>query len=68
MTVYLHVHFDFSPINVHVGPNVYCKVHCMGTTVLTPVRANTLEPNFKTSAIFYAQKPAKTCIEIEVNQ
>ena len=50
------------------GADPYCKITCEGTTVTTPVRKNTLEPQFDATAVFYVKNPAECSIKIQVSK
>ena len=51
----------------HAGADPYCKVTCEGTTVLTPICKDTLEPKFNSDVVFYVKKPAEAEVKIQVS-
>ena len=50
-----------------IGADPYCKVTCGSETVVTPVRANTLDPNFDSHVVFYVKNPEDATVKIQVS-
>lgn len=48
------------------GADPYCVISCEGEKVYTPVLKDTLNPEWKTSVVFYRKNPMKNPVKIQI--
>lgn len=53
-------------INCTTGADPYCKVTCAGKSVISPMRKDTLDPDFDSRFVFYVKKPEDAIVKVQV--